>query len=753
MPFFEQNTTDLKSKLYIAHIQKNTGHIQTVKQHCEHVAQLAQKFACEPLKEIAYTGGLLHDVGKYQKSFQQKIVGDQNLQVDHSTCGAIAAKEILNPAGLIIRYCIAGHHGGIPNGGYFNDTDDMPSLQGREKKKLEDFSIYKKELFLTQNINTVEHAINIAKFLMQDCDQDKKKMIDKFAFMTRYCYSCLVDADSLDTEQFCSDIKRKTVKSNFEECLKKVTEKLDSFQCITELQKARSRIQKQAYDNLTDDGEVYLMNMPTGSGKTLCSIRCALQLAKKIGKKRVIYIIPYNSIISQTADTFEELFGTDAAILRHQSTYSYDEEDSGEENYRKEDYRIMMKQATENWDADFIITTAVQFFESIYSNRRSRLRKLHNMAESILVFDEAHMMPREYLQPCLEAVAYLSRYFKSTVLFLTATMPDFRRLIDKYTIDNMKIVELIQDRNEFCRFQRCIYQSMGIVSEEVLLVHIMNAASSLVVLNNRKNVQKLYKQCNARHKYHLSTYMTSYDRARVITNIKTDLILLEEEYPKRDHVPSERKIVAFSTSLIEAGVDLDFDSAFRELAGLDNILQTGGRCNREGKRKGAATYIFELDSGQSKKPDTVYSAITRGLLQKYEDIAVSECIAEYYDKLFFLNQGELEKNAMYQYCDDIHSIPFKDYSFQMIKDDQVSIVVPENKESQDLVEQLKYGGASLSLIRKLQKYTCSVRRNEFENLLSQHVLCDYDTGVWVLVNPDYYDKEMGIIFEAQDYYI
>lgn len=731
---------------HIAHIHEETGEIQTVKQHCENVARLAQQFACGPMKTVAYTAGLLHDIGKYQASFQRKITEKQYIHVDHSTCGAIAAAALPNPAGWILQYCIAGHHGGIPDGGHTGDTDDMPTLCGRKKKTFEDFSEYKNELAIP-----ALDAKALASFLSQDCDNKKSKSIDKFAFMTRYCYSCLVDADSLDTEHFCSGVQRQSLKSDFELCLKKVQSQLNAFQCVTALQRARSKLQQQAYDHLNEDAEIYLMNMPTGSGKTLCSIRCALEMVRRREKKRIIYIIPYNSIISQTAETFEALFGEAAAILRHQSTYDYNQEGD-----LAEDDRIMMKQATENWDADFIITTAVQFFESIYSNRKSRLRKLHHMADSILVFDEAHMMPKTYLQPCLEAVAYLTRYLGSLALFLTATMPAFDKLIDRYTIGNMRTIELIKDKTAFCQFQRCTYRSLGTLTDSMLLEQVTAAPSSLVVLNRRKTAQQLYQACGTGHKYHLSTYMTAYDRARVIGAIRSDLNALEYEYPNGKDVPEERRIAVFSTSLIEAGVDLDFYQAFREIAGIDNILQTGGRCNREGKRDDAVTYIFEMasESESEKRPERDdRNEVTRGLLKKYNDISDPACIREYYDKLFFLHEDELESKAMWKFCGSFSDIPFRKYEFEIIQNDQVSIVIPQDEDSQNLIAQLKYAGSSVGLIRKLQKYTCSVRRYEFDRLFEQHVLNDYNSGIWVLENPDYYHPETGIAFEVEDYYI
>lgn len=247
-------------------------------------------------------------------------------------------------------------------------------------------------------------------------------------------------------------------------------------------------LQEQAYRNSTKDAHIYLINMPTGSGKTLASAKIALQRAIAKKKKRIIYVIPYNSIIDQTAEVFEKLFGNNLEILRHQSTFSYDEKVD-----LNEDYREAAKIAVENWDAPFIITTAVQFFESIYSNKRGKLRKLHNMADSILIFDEAHMMPQDYLQPCLQGIAYITKYLNSEAVFLTATMPDFEKLLKLYAPANNRIENLIKDKTLFEKFQKCQYINMGKVSPEGLLAKSEKYPSRLIIVNKKKNARQLFR--------------------------------------------------------------------------------------------------------------------------------------------------------------------------------------------------------------------------------------------------------------------
>lgn len=728
--------------VYKAHINENTGKVQTVKEHSENTAALCREFAIPPLKDALYIMGLYHDTGKYQEAFQRRINGE-HIRAEHSICGAIEVQNAhKNALGTLMAYCIAGHHGGLPDGGSAGDTTDMPTLQGRLKRTMEDYSVYQKEL-ASPPIDDRQ----CISFLIKGCDMQKEKIVDQFAFWTRYAFSCLVDADWLDTAAFCGEKPQRNLRADFEKALSLVKKKLDGFVCRTDLQKSRSLIQKQAFQSVDRQAEIFLMNMPTGSGKTLCSVRFALERAVRTGKKRIIYIIPYNSIIDQTAEVFEDLFENDVEILRHQSTFSY--EDAVD---REEDYREAAKSAVENWDAPFIITTAVQFFESVHANKRGKLRKMHNMADSILVFDEAHLMPSKYLQPCLQAIAYITKYLNSEALFLTATMPDFEKLMRQYALPDSTMCNLISDTTLFSGFQKCGYRFLGKMSVETLLCQAREYPSALIVVNTKEAARTLYREGRGK-KFHLSTYMAACDRKRIIDEIKTELEKLENEFGDNGVVPDDRRITVISTSLIEAGVDLDFHKVFRELAGLDSILQAGGRCNREGKRAEAEVGIFVYEGKRTGVSQDERENLTKGLLEKYDDISCPESIREYYDRLYFMKEKEIRKYAMHQYTGDIHSIPFQKYAeeFELVDSQTVSIVVERDDACRKLVAALRQTGKGNA--RALQKYTCSVNQREFEDLLKQHVAEDYGTGIWCLTNADYYDADTGILFEAKDYII
>lgn len=727
--------------MYKAHINEKNNTVQSVSEHSRSTAEFASKYSIEQLKSVVYAMGLLHDVGKYQLSFQRKITYGKNIRVEHSTCGAIVAKEKYNNAlSLIMQYCIAGHHSGIPNGGYSNDTDDMATLCGRMKRKFDDYSAYKDEIELPK---IDERLFN--EFLCKDC-KSQKDIIEKFAFLTRYCFSCLTDADSNDTAEFCSGIQNKEMKTDFAKCLDRINLKLSSFECITELQKSRSLIQQQVYDKSDFSSEIYLMNMPTGSGKTLCSMKFALERAIKTNKKRIIYVIPYNSIIDQTAELFESLFEDDAQILRHQSSFSYDDMDISE------DYKNVVRQATENWNAQIIITTAVQFFQSIYANRRGKLRKMHNMADSVIIFDEAHLMPLNFLQPCLRSISYITKLLNSEAVFLTATMPDFYKLINEYSLPDSKILNLIDDTSLFEKFSKCSYVNIGSVNSESLIANANDNPSTLILVNKRSTARNIYSLCSGK-KFHLSTYMSAYDRKNTIENIKYELNKLEEDYPNLENIPDDRRITVVSTSLIEAGVDLDFYCVFRELSGLDSILQAGGRCNREGKRKSAEVFIFSLDLESRSASSDERANITKGLLDEFSDISCRESVQSYYDRLFSINNENIIKNSISEQCSDLRSIPFSKYAedFKIIDSNIVSVAVASDDTSRQLIDEIKNTGFGNH--RKLQKYAFTVYEYEFEELFKQHVVDDYKSGIWCLTNPDYYDKDIGVIFEAKDYFI
>ena len=684
---------------------------------------------------MAFYAGLFHDIGKYQASFQKRISGDATVKVEHSTCGAVALKDYFKKTEIeywILSYIIAGHHTGIPNGGNVTDDKDSISLNGRLKRTFEPFDVFKQDLSIPEYPNG-----SLNEWIKQDITPTE--LIEKISFLIRYLFSCLTDADSIDTARFYHQECEEKLHADFNTCLDILNEKLSLFKPKTDLQKARNILQAQAFRNIKQNSEIYLLNMPTGSGKTLCGLKSALlRIKEDSSKKRIIYVIPYNSIIEQTVKVFENAFGGSMDILQHHSSYSYDED-----TYEKQ---TAIKSALENWDAPVIVTTVVQFFESIYDHKRNKLRKLHNIADSILVFDEIHLLPEEYLQPCLQGIAFICKYLNSQAIFLTATMPDFNELFKRYALKTSSITDLVPDKTDFKIFEKCTYVDLNELSTEELILRSEKSPSSLIIVNKRKTARDIYTNLSG-ERYHLSTYMTSMDRKKTIQTITERLKKLEEDYPDFKDVPEERKIHVVSTSLIEAGVDLDFYTVYRELAGLDNILQAGGRCNREGKRKNAMVYIFRLEELQGG-PITLKQQYSNENLIAFSNISSPESIECYYKKLYSTNNPNIESHRLK--CTGIQGIPFQTYAenFRLIQEN-ISVVAAENEESALLIEDLKGGNVNF---RSLQKYTLSIYQNELDLLIQQNVVGNYN-GIWYLTNSDYYDPEIGILFEGKDYII
>lgn len=732
---------------YYAHTRKD-GKRQTVKEHLEGVSKLAEGFSVDFLKPLAKKASYDHDPGKCALKYQWRL-DDDNIKFSHAACGALEYKKFADKNDCfapLMEYCIAGHHTGLMDGGTDADNSDSPTLNGILKRADEytgdsDYSAYATEIeFATLTQEEITPPLN--ELLST---KDPTERIERYAFFTKYVFSCLTDADFLDTEIFCNENVERGMSGDFEKALDKLNRELSDMPSDNPLRQARSRIQQQAFDNSVNKSHISILDMPTGSGKTLCSLKLALES----GKKRIIYVIPYTSIIEQTANKFEKMFGDVLPVLQHHSNYSYDG-DTEEEKKTAE----KLKRTCENWDAPLIITTSVQFFQSLYHYKGSALRKLHNLRDSVIVFDEIHLIPTNLLRPCLKAVGYITKYLNSEALFLSATMPDYSKLFDKFLPD-VNYNKLVTDRTNFKYFKKCEYKDMGKTTLETIAENASRCKNALIVVNTKKTAAELYSLVQG-EKYHLSANMTPAHRSRVIEVVRKKL-------------KNGEHITVVSTSLVEAGVDLDFNTVFRQLSGLDSILQAGGRCNREGKDAKGYVYVFDIDETYRKGSDLAMRINkTKGLLKKYQDITSYDCIKEYYDGIFDFNQSRIAENSIAKYNEQSnsfdrqglmspYSIPFRSYAmqFEYISADTISIVIDDigDNTCHELVETLRKG--DMSVRRALQKYSVSVYMNVFKDLYSQGVLNDHGTGIFILENQSYYNNETGLNTQAamQDYFI
>lgn len=715
-----------EDKKYIAHITEDLRE-QTLKEHLECVAKSASDFSCDLVKDITFLAGLLHDLGKYSDAFQKRIRGSK-IQVEHSLAGALYAKEnITHPLmSLMLQYVIMGHHSGLPDGGTDVNKEDDPTLNGRLSRTPQDYSAFKTEIS-PKNIGESK----MDNLLYELWDQGKEvDAVEVFAFLTRYVFSCLCDADFLDTEMVFNPETERGFSDDFELALKLLDAKINTFLPNTPVKKARAELFVQAKENAEFAEQINILNMPTGSGKTLTSLRIALDIAKREGKRRIIYVIPYTSIIEQTAAEFADIFKENLTILQHHSNFDFEAKKAKEKDGDPTNQKL--KKAAENWDCSLVITTNVQFFSSLYNYKGSKLRKMHNTANSVLVFDEIHMLPIECLQPCIRAIGYITQYLDSKAIFLSATMPDYDGLFQRY-IPECKVKNLITDKTYFKSFKNTEIHYLGEISSEALISKASEAQSALIVTGTKKSARELFKLAGGK-KYHLSTYMKPKHRSEVICLIKKDL-------------KAKRKITVISTSLIEAGVDLDFEVVFRELSGVDSLLQSAGRCNREGRNAVGNVYIYKTGDKRTGEIE-MRSSITLNLIKKYKDIADNRCVAEYFSRLYGFNYDSIEQNSIAGSPDSLtplDNLPFREYAnnFKLIENDTVGVVINRCEDCAQLLESLRFG--KLRAVRSLQKYTVSVSFFEFEDALKRGFVHEHE-GVYVLSDNKLYNEDYGLCF-------
>lgn len=593
-------------KTYLAH-RSEDGRTQPLKEHLEGTATLCAAFANSfGAADQGKLIGLAHDLGKGSAAFQERLFGGP--KVDHATWGALACAKLDLLWGA---HCVAGHHGGLLDGGSWTDQAGDPTLMGRLKKGMDG------KIPPCEPTETLHHVTPPA-FWGSDGMTD--------AFFTRMMYSCLVDADYLDTEQFMQggDLGRGLYDS-----LPTLLARLEAYVAPwwspkTPLNQWRCEILRACLDKGAEPKGRYTLTVPTGGGKTVASLAFALRHAVHHGMDRVIYVIPYTSIIEQNAAIFREILGADN-VIEHHSSLVYDPESDLEQG------RSRQALAAENWDAPVIVTTAVQFFESLYANRPSACRKLHNMANSVIIFDEAQMMPTAHLKPCVTAIAQLVAHYGTTAVLCTATQPALEDLFLRYG-GATTTQELCPDvKDQYRRFRRVSFSLQGKKTHDEVAAELAEKTQVLCIVNSRKAAQEIYENLPEENRYHLSTLMYPLHRRTVLEEIRQKL---QQGQPCR----------VVSTSLIEAGVDIDFPAVYREMAGLDSILQAAGRCNREGKRRPQDS-VVTIFQGEGAPPPLLKVNIgaAKEALSKEHDPGALSAIEAYFSSYRSLSGEALDK--------------------------------------------------------------------------------------------------------------
>lgn len=694
---------------------------QMLQDHLRNVAKRAAEFArAFGGQEWATVAGMLHDIGKYSKEFQEMLIRATNEEVnddqqrgpDHSSAGAQeAVKYWPEGIGKLFAYCIAGHHTGL-----LDSKGNEACLEKRLHKILTDYCAYSAESFALPNI--VTPPINITK--------NKHEAGFQLQLFVRMLFSCLVDADFLDTESFMDGKKAELrgVDVNLAHLRDKVIAEVDRISNNnTPVNRARREVFEQCLKKAQNKPGIFSLTVPTGGGKTLSSLAFALEHAVKYGMKRAIYVIPYTSIIEQNAEVFRNVCG-DAAVLEHHCNFEF----------TQDTYKVQL--AAENWDAPLIVTTNVQFFETLFHHRSSKCRKAHNIANSVIIFDEAQMLPVDLLAPCLAVMKVLVRNYHATVVLSTATQPALSKNEEfKAGLENVE--EIIAKPAELYRMlKRVDVKKLPSMSDEEIATQLNSYKQVLCVVNTRKYARQLYEMIEDKNGlYHLSALMCPAHRSEMIARIKT---ALKNGKPCR----------VISTQLIEAGVDIDFPVVFRALAGIDSIAQSAGRCNREGKLPESGK-VFVFTSENSAPPGFLRQSaeVAEGVMRRNEEILSLNAVEEYFRELYWRNEDGLDKKRIIErFAEGVGTcdFPFKTIGeeFRWIESGTQTIVVPYNDEAKKLIIVLK-ASDSKEIARKLQRFSVQVYPNIIARL-GKAALEPVKDRYYILINDELYKKDIGL---------
>ena len=489
---------------------------------------------------------------------------------------------------------------------------------------------------------------------------------------------------------------------------------------------------------------VFSLTVPTGGGKTFSSLAFALRHAERHGLRRVIYVIPYTSIIEQTADNFRTAFGDLAgAVIEHHSAATIAEEQD------RDGIKQLAIAAAENWDAPVIVTTSVQFFESLYSNKPSRCRKLHNIAQSVVVLDEVQALPLSLLRPCVAALRELAEGYRTSVVLCSATLPDWRRG-SVFGQGFSAITELAPDvAGLFTDLVRVRCERAGLLDDEELARHLAAARQVLCIVDSRPQAAALHDLVKAEAPegtFHLSAAMCPLHRREVLEAVRRRL---EAKAPCR----------LIATTVIEAGVDVDFPEVWRAAAGIDSLIQAAGRCNRNGRMAPALGRFVIFDTPRESalhdvKQRRQYAA---PLLEGNADPLDLETVRAWFDKLYGLKTEELDGKRILARIEETAARldwPFRSIAedFRLIDQATETVIVPWGDGAADLIDEVRVPERPVPLAtrRALQQVSVSVYPNQFKALDEAGAISRVgaEGQFKVLVKEDYYDCNVGLIVRS-----
>ncbi|MDR2748238.1 MAG: CRISPR-associated endonuclease Cas3'' [Treponema sp.] len=741
---------------YIAHVRKLANgewdKPQLLQTHLKETAELAAEFAADfDSSEWAYALGMFHDRGKATPEWQNYLRNKSEYneeassetapgKLEHSGSGAKLAEEIFGKgAGRFLSYCIAGHHAGLADG-----IGTQAALEFRlQRSGTNDIA----GEFKT-DLSGLRPKASPWKLNPEGLD---------VSLWIRMLFSCLIDADYLNTEKYMNPEKTKTregylsiaeLQTRFNSHMDKKTKQKPEMANFG-VYEARQQVLADCRAAAGMDPGFFSLTVPTGGGKTLSSMAFALKHAEKYGKKRIIYTIPYTSIIEQNADVFRDVFGADEIVEHHA-------------NINEDDSSVRSRLAAENWDAPVLITTNVQFFESLFAAKTGRCRKLHNIVNSIVVLDEAQMIPVEFLEPILETMQLLVKYYRVSFVICTATQPVFEKQKDFPRFPGLpegsirEIVQNVSSLYEGLERVKVAKELLTVTKWKDLAGELSAYEQVLCIVSDRKSCRELHAQM-PKGTYHLSALMCAQHRSNTIAEIK-------------DKLKKEEVVRVISTQLVEAGVDIDFPVVYRAMAGLDSIAQAAGRCNREGKLniqgKLGKVVVFEgvrkAPAGMLRKAsETARPMLVRGLNNPIDPAVFSDYFSELYWKA---NQLDAKGIMKLLYPDPPRlNIQFRSASeeFKIIDDKSQRTILVRYGEGESLIKLLKDAGKSgegfeKKLLRKLQRYTINIYRDQFFVLQNRGSLIEIIPGVFALTSAVEYDKHVGLLIDEmpndpQDY--
>lgn len=734
---------------YYAHCRSDVpeSEWQLLRDHLAATGELAATLGCAAgISELARVAGSLHDIGKYSPEFQARLRGS-SVRVDHATAGAREVVRLFpDPPhrdwAELISYCIAGHHGGLPDYGNSTDMETAGTLLARrEKKQLKDFSAYKSEL--TLSAWQPRSSIKPARFRFEG--KEARYTGFSISFLTRMLFSTLVDADWLETERYMEGAEKPRGQyagiDALSEQLNRYLERFANPQ--TPINIKRTEILNACRAKAIAGPGFFTLTVPTGGGKTLASMAFALEHARLHGLDRVIYVIPFTSIIEQNAAVFREALGDlgVANVLEHHSNNDWEAKGRATDDETNH-VTAKLKLAAENWDIPIVVTTNVQFFESLFASKKSSARKLHNIAKAVLVFDEAQVLPRHYLKPCLLAMQELVQNYGCSAVLCTATQPSLQRFFG----ERIKFTELAPDPQAlFDFFRRVQVINLGTMPDVDLVRRLQAERQALCIVNTRRHAKGLYDLLERDGAFHLSTLMCPAHRRLTL-----------EEIRRRLKAGEVCRVV--STQVMEAGIDVDFPVGFRALAGLDSITQAAGRVNREMRNASGNVLVFRPQTEFIKRtPEFVKQTgeVAEAILRDYAgDPTATAAIEAYYTLLYTLHdERSFDTHGIIEHFERGTGRPEFDFQtaadkFKLIDESSVTVFIPYDDGARREIEALKYALHPTSALRQLQPYAVNIYEYEFNNLRSKGVIQTIADAYHVLDQKQmaaYYNPATGLV--------